>query len=125
MSKEKKLSKNELLDYMEQAYLYFTTEPPENDTQAYEQIKSLIESSAQELSPRLEYDDNGNVVQIGISGGTAQAKEEPSEAEVVIPVDEKKLEEFVEITNTCQKPDRDVPKLICGHPLPCPHHKEE
>lgn len=22
----------------------------------------------------------------------------------------------------CQKLDRDVPKLICGYPLPCPHH---
>lgn len=23
---------------------------------------------------------------------------------------------------TCQKPDRDCPALICGYPLPCPHH---
>ncbi len=22
----------------------------------------------------------------------------------------------------CEKPDRDVPGIICGHPLPCPHH---
>jgi len=22
----------------------------------------------------------------------------------------------------CKKPDRDVPELICGHPLPCPYH---
>lgn len=22
----------------------------------------------------------------------------------------------------CQQPDRDVPKLTCGYPLPCPHH---
>jgi len=22
----------------------------------------------------------------------------------------------------CKKPDRDVPKLVCGHPLPCPYH---
>lgn len=22
----------------------------------------------------------------------------------------------------CQRPDRDVPKLKCGHPLPCPYH---
>lgn len=22
----------------------------------------------------------------------------------------------------CQKPDRDIPGLICGYPLPCPHH---
>ena len=22
----------------------------------------------------------------------------------------------------CNKPDRHVPKLICGHPLPCPFH---
>lgn len=22
----------------------------------------------------------------------------------------------------CVCPDRDVPDLICGHPLPCPHH---
>ncbi len=31
---------------------------------------------------------------------------------------------LIEVINTCQKPDRDVPKLICGHPLPCPHHRE-
>ena len=23
---------------------------------------------------------------------------------------------------TCRQPDRDCPKLMCGHPLPCPHH---
>lgn len=23
---------------------------------------------------------------------------------------------------TCRQPDRDVPKLVCGYPLPCPHH---
>lgn len=23
---------------------------------------------------------------------------------------------------TCQRPDRDVPGLVCGHPLPCPYH---
>jgi hypothetical protein len=23
---------------------------------------------------------------------------------------------------TCQHPDRDVPALKCGYPLPCPHH---
>ncbi len=23
---------------------------------------------------------------------------------------------------TCQKPDRDEPGLVCGYPLPCPHH---
>jgi len=23
---------------------------------------------------------------------------------------------------SCQKPDVDSPKLVCGHPLPCPHH---
>ena len=22
----------------------------------------------------------------------------------------------------CQAPDRDVPGLVCGYPLPCPHH---
>lgn len=22
----------------------------------------------------------------------------------------------------CQRPDRDVSSLICGHPLPCPYH---
>lgn len=22
----------------------------------------------------------------------------------------------------CQQPDRDVPKIKCGYPLPCPHH---
>lgn len=22
----------------------------------------------------------------------------------------------------CMAPDRDVPALICGYPLPCPHH---
>lgn len=23
---------------------------------------------------------------------------------------------------TCQRPDHDVPGIICGHPLPCPYH---
>ena len=23
---------------------------------------------------------------------------------------------------TCQHPDRDCPKLVCGYPLPCPWH---
>lgn len=23
---------------------------------------------------------------------------------------------------TCNRPDRDNPKLVCGYPLPCPHH---
>ncbi len=23
---------------------------------------------------------------------------------------------------SCERPDRDVPKLVCGHPLPCPYH---
>lgn len=23
---------------------------------------------------------------------------------------------------TCKQPDRDCPKLLCGHPLPCPYH---
>lgn len=23
---------------------------------------------------------------------------------------------------TCKQPDRDCPKLMCGHPLPCPYH---
>jgi hypothetical protein len=23
---------------------------------------------------------------------------------------------------TCRHPDRDCPKLMCGYPLPCPHH---
>ena len=22
----------------------------------------------------------------------------------------------------CKQPDRDVPALVCGYPLPCPHH---
>ena len=22
----------------------------------------------------------------------------------------------------CTKPDRDNPKLVCGYPIPCPHH---
>jgi hypothetical protein len=22
----------------------------------------------------------------------------------------------------CKAPDRDVPKLTCGYPMPCPHH---
>ncbi len=25
-------------------------------------------------------------------------------------------------TVRCERPDRHVPKLMCGHPLPCPHH---
>ena len=23
---------------------------------------------------------------------------------------------------TCNKPDRDVPSIVCGYPLPCPYH---
>jgi len=23
---------------------------------------------------------------------------------------------------TCKQPDRHAPKLVCGYPLPCPHH---
>jgi hypothetical protein len=23
---------------------------------------------------------------------------------------------------TCTKPDRDVPKVVCGYPIPCPYH---
>ena len=23
---------------------------------------------------------------------------------------------------TCDKPDVDCPKLVCGYPIPCPHH---
>ena len=23
---------------------------------------------------------------------------------------------------TCQHPDRDIPRLKCGYPLPCPYH---
>ncbi len=23
---------------------------------------------------------------------------------------------------TCRHPDRDMPKLLCGHPIPCPYH---
>lgn len=26
------------------------------------------------------------------------------------------------MTNTCNKPDRDVPGIVCGHSLPCPYH---
>ena len=22
----------------------------------------------------------------------------------------------------CQRPDRDAPGIVCGHPLPCPYH---
>ena len=22
----------------------------------------------------------------------------------------------------CQRPDHDVPGIVCGHPLPCPYH---
>ena len=24
--------------------------------------------------------------------------------------------------NTCQKADKDFPKMVCGYPLPCPYH---
>lgn len=24
----------------------------------------------------------------------------------------------------CQKPDRDVPGIVCGYPLPCPYHTD-
>lgn len=26
------------------------------------------------------------------------------------------------MTGFCEKPDRDVPRIQCGYPLPCPHH---
>jgi hypothetical protein len=26
---------------------------------------------------------------------------------------------------TCRHPDRDCPKIMCGHPLPCPWHTAE
>ena len=26
------------------------------------------------------------------------------------------------MSGMCSKPDRDVPSLICGYPLPCPYH---
>ena len=26
------------------------------------------------------------------------------------------------MTLTCKQPDRDVPRMMCGYPLPCPHH---
>ena len=26
------------------------------------------------------------------------------------------------MNDTCQKPDRDFPTLICGYPIPCPYH---
>ena len=26
------------------------------------------------------------------------------------------------MTLTCKHPDRDIAKLLCGHPLPCPWH---
>lgn len=29
---------------------------------------------------------------------------------------------MVEKQGQCTEPDRDSPKLICGFPLPCPHH---
>lgn len=25
-------------------------------------------------------------------------------------------------TPTCRHPDRHCPKMLCGYPLPCPHH---
>ena len=25
-------------------------------------------------------------------------------------------------TRVCERPDRHNPKLVCGYPLPCPHH---
>ena len=24
--------------------------------------------------------------------------------------------------NYCKQPDRHVPEIVCGHPLPCPYH---
>lgn len=27
-----------------------------------------------------------------------------------------------ETNKMCQRPDRDAPGIICGHPLPCPYH---
>jgi hypothetical protein len=28
----------------------------------------------------------------------------------------------VRIGLTCRQPDRDEPRIVCGYPLPCPHH---
>lgn len=27
-----------------------------------------------------------------------------------------------QLTGFCKHPDRDVPGLVCGHPMPCPYH---
>jgi hypothetical protein len=32
------------------------------------------------------------------------------------------LEEKEVSMTDCERPDRDVPGIICGHPLPCPYH---
>jgi hypothetical protein len=26
------------------------------------------------------------------------------------------------VNRYCRHPDRDVPKIVCGYPLPCPYH---
>lgn len=31
-------------------------------------------------------------------------------------------EDLEPVTLVCDRPDRDVPGLKCGHPLPCPYH---
>jgi hypothetical protein len=32
------------------------------------------------------------------------------------------MEEQMASVRTCTRPDRDEPRLVCGYPLPCPHH---
>lgn len=69
-----KLNKEELVYWLSQAKWYH----PESDReerksdQAYDQIKELIQKPESKISPRLEYDDDGNIIEMGISGGTEQ-----------------------------------------------------
>jgi hypothetical protein len=34
----------------------------------------------------------------------------------------KKLKSRMKSCRLCTCPDKDVPSILCGHPLPCPHH---
>ncbi len=34
----------------------------------------------------------------------------------------KALKQRIKDSLCCTAPDVDIPKMFCGHPLPCPHH---
>ncbi len=67
------LNKEELLEILHAAFTYHAPDgEAKKSNQAYNQIVALIKKPEAGISPRLEYDDDGNVVEMGISGGPEQ-----------------------------------------------------